>query len=224
MISKRVSFLIILSLAGEVFSQTQRRTRGSSQLHQDVLEKGQAEVEAWERWLKDSSNSVPSPVPPKKPAPTPCIGTPSELLEILSKVSTRADLLRTGSPQNEAYNWLLKDKFYCYSDPKLIQRYIMALTYFSTDGDKWTNCGEDGTCDPAICKDFGRKPRLGGNRWLSNGTECEWCGAACNTTNKCITDIDLGKLSTYFQTSKRKEKKPTHYDSRVFTITFTRFC
>jgi len=199
MISRSVSLLVILSLAGEAFSQTQRRTRGTSQLNQDVLEKGQAEVEAWERWLKGSSNSVPSPV--KKPAPhppaapTPCIGTPEELLNILSKVSTRADLLKSGTPQNDAYNWLLKDNFYCYSDPKIIQRYIMALTYFSTDGEKWTNCGQEGgssACDPLICNRNGGKPRLGTKRWLDKGSECTWCGAACNTTNKCITDIDLG--------------------------------
>jgi hypothetical protein len=168
------------------------------------MEKGQAEVEAWERWLKGSSNSVPSPI--KKPAPskpssptpkpTPCIGTPEELLNILSKVSTRADLVKDGTPQNKAYEWLLTDKLYCYSDPKIIQRYIMALTYFSTDGEKWTNCGQDGgssACISAICKDFGRKPELGDKRWLSSASECEWCGAACNITNKCITDIDLGK-------------------------------
>jgi len=74
----------------------------------------------------------------------------------------------------------------------------MALTYFSTDGDKWTNCGKDGGSSPcvsAICKDFGRKPLLGDKRWLSSVSECEWCGAACNTTNKCITDIDLDTIN-----------------------------
>jgi hypothetical protein len=122
-------------------------------------------------------------------------------------VSTRADLLSIGSPQNDAYNWLLKDNFYCYSDPKIIQRYIMALTYFSTDGDKWTNCGEEGgssACVSAICKDNGRKPRLGANRWLGKGSECLWCGAACNTTNKCITDIDLGTLMLQFDKGRNE--------------------
>jgi hypothetical protein len=216
MIFHKAVILGLLSFAHDVTCSKKSSKKSKS------LEEGKAAIEAWSTWIHGSSSmSVPVKSPLKKPAkpakpfsptpkPTPCIGTPAELLDILSKVSTRADLLRTGSPQNDAYNWLLKDKLYCYSDPKIIQRYIMALTFFSTDGDKWKNCGEDGPCDPAICKDKGRKPRLGTNRWLSNGTECEWCGAACNTTNKCITDIDLG---TFEALCNKVEVRKFHYQT-----------
>ena len=153
--------------------------------------------------------------PTKSP---PCNGTQDDLLKILSQVSNRTDLLKTGSPQNNAYNWLFQDSFYCYSDHKITQRYIMALTYFSTNGDKWTNCGRKGgssTCDPLICLDFGRKPNLGNTRWLGKGSECSWCGVACNTDNKSITEIDLG---TYIQIlKKRVEKKIYVFLTNGFT-------
>jgi hypothetical protein len=213
------ALLIYFSLFSGAVSQTERRTRGTTNVQKEVLEKGQAEVEAWERWLKASSISVPvrPPVPPPKPpAPTPCIGTEEDLLKILSQVSTLQSLTTNGTPQNKAFKWLRTDSFYCYTNEscKLIQRYIMALTYFSTDGEKWTNCGQEGgssACDPAICRDEGNKPNLGTSRWLNhNSSECQWCGAACNPTNLCMTNIDLGALFTlYFLFSWKKETSET---------------
>jgi len=204
MIIHKAILVFLLSFADEVTCSKKSSKKSKS------LEEGKAAIEAWSTWIHGSSSmSLPVKSPVQKPAkpakpssptpkPTPCIGTPEELLNILSKVSTRADLLKSGTPQNDAYNWLLKDNFYCYSDPKIIQRYIMALTYFSTDGEKWTNCGQEGgssACDPLICNRNGGKPRLGTKRWLDKGSECTWCGAACNTTNKCITDIDLDSVN-----------------------------
>jgi hypothetical protein len=208
MLLNKVIVIFLLSFANEVTSK--KGGKSSKSGSDSTLEEGKAEIEAWSTWIQGSSMSVPTKSPVRKPVkpvkpraptapPTPCIGTPEDLLKILSKVSDPTSLTTNGTPQNKAYNWLLKDKFYCYSDAgcKLIQRYIMALTYFSTDGDKWTNCGQKGGCNPAICRDGGNKPRLGINSWLSQGiSECQWCGAACNTTNLCMTDIDLGTLFT----------------------------
>jgi hypothetical protein len=200
MLLSKVIVIFLLSFANEVTSRSGKDPKSGSD---SSLEESKAEIEAWSTWIQGSSMSVPvkSPVkPPTKPyapAPTPCIGTPEDLLKILSQVSTSESLTTNGTPQNKAYNWLLKDTFYCYTDPgcKLIQRYIMALTYFSTDGEKWTNCAQSGVCNPTICRDGGNKPRLGINSWLShNISECQWCGAACNPTNLCMTDIDLGTL------------------------------
>jgi len=198
--NKIVAFLL-LSILNVAQSETKRGTRAKLYKNEDKFEKIQADVEIWERWMQSSSMSVPTPKPQKKPAkapvvptasPTPCIGTPDDLLKILSQVSTLVSLETPNTPQNKAYLWLLSDPLYCYNDPKIIQRYIMALTYFSTGGEGWTNCGQNATtsaCDTNKCK------QTGTDRWLSDSSECDWCGANCNVTNHCITAIDLDSIN-----------------------------
>jgi len=193
--------LCLLSIAVKV-AKSEGKGKGKSKSGADKHEEIASHLEAWESWLKSSSMSmsVPTPKPQKKPAkpvvptasPTPCFGTPTDLLKILSQVSTRASLLAPNTPQHKAYVWLSNDRVYCYNDPKIIQRYIMALTYFSTGGEGWTNCGQNATtsaCDTSECKQTGRF------RWLSDSSECDWCGANCNVTNQCITAIDLDSIN-----------------------------
>ena len=59
-----------------------------------------------------------------------------------SGVSSRQDIADDGSPQGRAVNWITNEDEaqLCPGDDNLIQRYIMAVFYYSTDGDRWAEC------------------------------------------------------------------------------------
>lgn len=101
----------------------------------------------------------------------------SQILDVLrGDVSKPNELNKGGSPQNLAFNWLVDDDAFgiCPDDEKLIQRYVMALFYFSTDGSSWTECGQVGGC--------------AGTNFLSGTHECDWAGISCNNDD-CVTEI-----------------------------------
>ena len=111
-------------------------------------------------------------------------------------VSTANELDTDGSAQNKAYNWVCAEEFVCPTDPycMVVQRYIMSVFYFSTNGDMWNNCSANGEdCDPLndrIQPSF--NPRA--TRWLEPyGNECEWFGIKCHK-NGCLAILQLGKL------------------------------
>ena len=79
-----------------------------------------------------------------------------------------------------AFNWLVDDDAFgiCPDDEKLIQRYVMAVFYFSTDGSSWTECGQVGGC--------------AGTNFLSGTHECDWAGISCNNDD-CVTEMVFGE-------------------------------
>jgi hypothetical protein len=141
----------------------------------------------------------------------------TRIIEILGVIS--GDSITTnGTPQNDALLFVLNedDGRVCPNDPdcgesRVINRYEMALLYFSTDGDEWTNCAADDTSSDCITGgvtgDDGFPACLDGSfaRWLSSESECDWCGLSCNnvddlspSTDGCrTTDIQLGKSPVY---------------------------
>ena len=62
----------------------------------------------------------------------------------------------------------------------ILQRYILAVLYYSTGGDEWSTCGgKAGTpCD-------------GSERFLSKADVCSWHGMLCSDND--LTEITLGK-------------------------------
>jgi hypothetical protein len=84
------------------------------------------------------------------------------------------------TPQNDALIWLAENpNLNDYSEARLIQRYILAVFYFSTNGDDWLYCGRsDATCggDPDEAS------------WLSESSECVWLGIEC-TDNESVDRI-----------------------------------
>jgi hypothetical protein len=170
----------------------------------------------------------PTPKPTKKPSPKPskhpsfkpsslpkdCCGLPEgareeQLLDVYKTVSDQNDILTSGTPQNRAFKYILEDEQYCLcpniTTCELVQRYVMAVYYFSTGGDNWVNCGaKSNVCDPFGTK-FNAKDTSGcfagsDARWLDPVSSCEWCGNLCDdpTYNTCITKIDLGKIILYY--------------------------
>lgn len=92
-------------------------------------------------------------------------------------VSTNVALNTAGTPQKLAVDWLLDEDTMqvCPGDKKIVQRYVMALFYFSTAGSSWLECSKNGLCSE-------------GKNFLDGASECEWGGLACNNDN-CITQI-----------------------------------
>ena len=108
-----------------------------------------------------------------------------QILNILRTVSVPATLNSNGTPQKQAADWLIgSDAFFaCPGDEKLIQRYVMAVFYYSTDGGSWTTCSAgDGACADTA--------------YLSPVHECDWAGSACDA-DLCMTEIIFG---TYLRT------------------------
>jgi len=80
----------------------------------------------------------------------------------------------------------------CPQDKHLIQRYVMAVFYFSTRGDRWTQCSAPpplvDSVDPAgaeadannLCTIMVSGFESGSDAWLTSGNECGWGGIGCN--------------------------------------------
>jgi hypothetical protein len=90
--------------------------------------------------------------------------------------------------------WLIEEDSprICPNDPKILQRWTMAVVYFSTGGDAWLQCsGNPSATD--ICG--GEEPFLNAHRFLSGTSECAWAGISC--INGCVTEIEFGKYPTW---------------------------
>ena len=155
-------------------------------------------------FLTDSPTAAPQPLTNSPTAVTPVTDAPvvtasptsagpcslspvarrTQILDILDDVSDPTLLATAGTPQNSAAEWLIgSDAFtVCPGDTKLIQRYVMALFYYSTEGDSWNTCSQTDTAC-AI-----------GTSYLAPVNECEWSGSACDAEN-CMTEIVFGKYA-----------------------------
>jgi len=142
---------------------------------------GSEEENFWERELQNSQDFTDSPTP--GPPLLICNLSPTErrsqILDILNTVSDPNLLSTSGTPENDASDWLIgQDSFtVCPEDTKLIQRYVMALFYYSTEGESWSSCGQG---------DLG----CAGTVFLAPTFECEWFGLTCNQED-CITEIEF---------------------------------
>lgn len=124
---------------------------------------------------------------PKSPNPAP---NPSvSVLDIVSSISSQTDVLTEGTPQNLAYNWLLTDDTLDPSNDQqtIINRYVLAVLYYATDGPNWEFCPDD--VDPSTCPG----PN---NQFLSDSNVCEWAGVFCTrgqVTAVRLLDVGLGE-------------------------------
>ena len=106
------------------------------------------------------------------------------ILNILRQVSDPTELSESNTPQFNAAKWLIHedtDFFVCPGDKKLIQRYIMAVFYFATGGDLWSQCN-------AAINSFCPQ----GDRFLTGVSECRWGGTSCDEQGR-MTNITFGK-------------------------------
>ena len=117
--------------------------------------------------------------PPLSPTLSPTTTSQNHLKEYVDVLSSRynltvdrRDLSNMSSPQYRALSWLALDDEFLSSldDPDMMERYILAVFYFSTDGENWdTN-----------------------NQWLTESHICEWWGVVGCTNGMRVTLFDMG--------------------------------
>ncbi|KAG7371742.1 RHS repeat-associated core domain containing protein [Nitzschia inconspicua] len=140
-----------------------------------------------------SNDRIISTSPSTSPTMSNCPGfTPEErlagILQTLFDIATNPALLRDlEAPQGKATDWLINRDFdqACPDDEKLVQRWALAVMYYSTNGDEWDRCSAVGS-DP--CGE--ENPFRGERRFLSSFDECDWAGITCNS-NGCVTEVEF---------------------------------
>lgn len=103
----------------------------------------------------------------------------SQILDILGGISDPTALQTRGTPQFRAARYLIDEDLLllCPGEEKLVQRYVMSLLYFATNGNSWTRCSQrDNSCPVP--------------NYLSAIDECEWFGLFCNE-DFAITEISI---------------------------------
>jgi hypothetical protein len=133
----------------------------------------------------------------------------ADLLAIVEDISDPVLLQQAGSPQDLAFTWLVEDDFTpdgdavaCPADVVQVQqRYILAVFYYSTDGDNWLRCSQDSAltecyaCSidrvPTDCVTADKQDELQA-LYLSYFSECDWFGSICNGDNVLI-ELGVGK-------------------------------
>jgi len=115
------------------------------------------------------------------------------------EVSDSTLLNAVSSPQQKAFNFVVNEADpVCHLEEKrIIQRYTMALLFYSTGGETtWTRCTPDisnTNCvgNPNLAGQL-IASQLGTEDYLSSEHECSWGGVLCNSDD-CITEIHLRK-------------------------------
>mmetsp|Transcript_21429 Transcript_21429/g.24822 ORF Transcript_21429/g.24822 Transcript_21429/m.24822 type:complete len:433 (+) Transcript_21429:406-1704(+) len=164
-----------------------------------------------------SEAPTPAPIPSTLPPfPTVCNGlTMRERAQQLTEIARGAsgNIMGRNTPQRMALEWLIQfDLFFvCPDDPKALQRYILAVFYFSTDGDNWDECSApDDFSDPQSIAQANANcnvvttPIVGGDlnpsflptiegtdAWLTPVYECNWAGIACRQETLCVDRIEF---------------------------------
>ena len=141
----------------------------------------------------DEVKITPSPTmaPTNFPTLSPTSVELSNLVDSLSikGISQLSDLQNRDSPQGKAVDWIVNDDPYTASngltelDVPFIQRYALAVFYFSLGGEAWTACNRNDDS----CSSTGLV-----NSWLTSTNECSWFVVTCNTEGD-VNTILFGK-------------------------------
>jgi hypothetical protein len=134
--------------------------------------------------------------------------TPSErrhaIERVIDQVSNPQDLNDTYSSAFMALDWIAHEDTYqlCPGDPSLVQRYVLSLFYFQTQGNQWTQCSNpsafvpltnnNATSNDTITNNIAT-PCDNGQPFLSSSSECQWGGITCNGDGQ-VFYIELSTL------------------------------
>lgn len=115
-----------------------------------------------------------------------------EILFTLVDISSPALLSDPTTPQGRAFRWLVdEDAFYvCPSDNTcdVVQRFVLAVVYYSTNGEAWFQCSGNRAASDDCGNDFPFDQ--GQSRFLAPVSECNWAGIRCSE-DLCVTDIEF---------------------------------
>lgn len=127
---------------------------------------------------------------------------------MLNSVSSAEEIDTPGSPQNEAFQWIVNEdtRYLCPDNPSLIQRYSLAVFYYSTSGDRWIECTAptDFSSEEAIAIaddncNIEPVPGSGSEAWLTPSDECQWGGVVCEPLEGGqVERIDFGTFLVPF--------------------------
>lgn len=123
-----------------------------------------------------------------------------QILALLDSVADPVLIRDVNTPQGLATEWLLSQdsRKICPDDPKILQRWVLAVMYFSTGGEQWLQCSNN----ILATDDCGNEePFEAEQRFLSAFHECEWAGIDCNEL-ECVTEIEFGKTRAMLNYSK----------------------
>eukprot|EP00984_Skeletonema_dohrnii_P016099 scaffold7077_cov122-Skeletonema_dohrnii-CCMP3373.AAC.4 len=158
------------------------------------------------------TRSTPTPPPTAQPTGT-CCNASALSQTILEKVYLNGvpDSIFSSGPAKDAIAWLYTDACNCgqfCSEDQVVQRYILAVLYFSTNKDSygnnlWNSCAPDpddlqsnATCQVQssygnnIIIDEDGNTLSSGFKWLTCNTACKWSGTHCNENGLInVTDI-----------------------------------
>jgi hypothetical protein len=141
--------------------------------------------------------------------PTICPGISNEdrvaqILAILDAVADPDAIRNNGTPQGLATTWLLEDDELqvCPVNVvscQLVQRWSLAVMYYSTGGEAWFQC----SANVNATDDCGaQEPFVDDTRFLSAGSECEWAGISCQ--NACVTEVEFGTMALFLAMGSRR--------------------
>jgi hypothetical protein len=114
------------------------------------------------------------------------------ILALLRSVADPQAIASLGTAQGKATDWLLNEdpRKICPDNPKILQRWVLAVIYFSTGGDTWFQCSNNILANDD-CGDV--LPFEEKQRFLSGFSECDWAGIECNIQG-CVDEIEFGKF------------------------------
>lgn len=150
-------------------------------------------------------SSEPSLFPSSNPTSTPTVEgctvsadvREAQLLAILDSVADPQLIRDITVPQGKATDWLLRidARKLCPDAPKILQRWVLAVTYFSTGGNSWLQCSNNPLSFDDNCGTLA--PFEGKTRFLSPFHECEWAGITCDVNSldpekrDCVIEIEF---------------------------------
>ena len=160
----------------------------------------------------------PTPAPTTKAPSVICVAPDqatgeSTILNAIASIS-KVDDFEKNSPQSKARDFLTEEfskgeyNVFCSDlcgnsiEDTIIQRYALAVFYYSTNGDKdWNICGEKSKaeCIPRLTNIEDSNSFASNEIWLSNTSECLWGGIACGNANKCVNRIELSKYCAVYE-------------------------
>lgn len=116
---------------------------------------------------------APALSPTNMPSAAPTTSRLKDIMAYAATVSDPATLQDENSPQFRAATWVSDEDLAMaeLGSVKLLQRYVLAVFYFSTGGDNWEECSRKLTCNV-------------GFSWLAGQQdECLWHGVRCTAAN-----------------------------------------
>lgn len=115
------------------------------------------------------------------------------LFALLNDITPGAVILIPGTSQNLAFSWLVNDdeaQVCPENELDVIQRYVMAVAYYSLGGNNWNICNAQSSPAVASC--------LVGKRHLSGATVCEWFNVTC-ADDANVNSVVLGTIECCFR-------------------------